>query len=166
MFSNCSRGMNTLMSESYTVPPERKRWELFTCDVPKPWHSPLESTYSRLGVPVSPLSLSLCHLTLICFYLCTECLVVPLLCFYRFLHETWLFVSSWFPTCASIAFCMRHSLSHFGSLSFSSGQRRNVLSTSDVQYGIPILRQRKIRNGLKKKKESNHATAHDYIYEL
>ena len=103
------------------------------------------------GVSVNPgLSLSLCHLTL-CFYLCTECLVVPHLCFYRFLHET-LFVSSWFPTCASITFRMRHSLSHFGSLSFSSGQRRNVLSTSDVQYGIPILRQRKIRNGLKKKR--------------
>ena len=31
------------MSESYTMPPERKRWELFTLNVPKPWHAPLES---------------------------------------------------------------------------------------------------------------------------
>lgn len=37
------RGMKTLMSESYTMPPERKRWELFSLDVPKPWHAPLES---------------------------------------------------------------------------------------------------------------------------
>ena len=35
--------MKTLMSESYTMPPERKRWELFTLNVPKPWHAPLES---------------------------------------------------------------------------------------------------------------------------
>lgn len=34
--------MKTLMSESYTMPPERKRWELFTLNVPKPWHAPLE----------------------------------------------------------------------------------------------------------------------------
>lgn len=25
------------------MPPERKRWELFTLNVPKPWHAPLES---------------------------------------------------------------------------------------------------------------------------
>ena len=31
------------MSESYTMPPERKRWELFSLNVPKPWHAPLES---------------------------------------------------------------------------------------------------------------------------
>lgn len=35
--------MKTLMSESYTMPPERKRWGLFTLNVPKPWHAPLES---------------------------------------------------------------------------------------------------------------------------
>lgn len=35
--------MKTLMSESYTMPPERKRWELFSLNVPKPWHAPLES---------------------------------------------------------------------------------------------------------------------------
>lgn len=43
MFCSISRGMKTLMSESYTMPPERKRWELFTLNVPKPWHAPLES---------------------------------------------------------------------------------------------------------------------------
>ena len=37
------RGMKTLMTESYTIPPERKRWELFSMNVPKPWHAPLES---------------------------------------------------------------------------------------------------------------------------
>ena len=42
-FCSISRGMKTLMSESYTMPPERKRWELFTLNVPKPWHAPLES---------------------------------------------------------------------------------------------------------------------------
>lgn len=31
------------MSESYTMPLERKRWELFSLNVPKPWHAPLES---------------------------------------------------------------------------------------------------------------------------
>lgn len=31
------------MRESYTMPPERKRWELFSLNVPKPWHAPLES---------------------------------------------------------------------------------------------------------------------------
>ena len=25
------------------MPPERKRWELFSLNVPKPWHAPLES---------------------------------------------------------------------------------------------------------------------------
>ncbi|CAH3013904.1 unnamed protein product [Porites evermanni] len=35
--------MKTLMTESYTMPPERKRWELFSLKVPKPWHAPLES---------------------------------------------------------------------------------------------------------------------------
>lgn len=38
-----NKGKISLMKESYTDPPERKRWELFTCDVPKPWHSPLET---------------------------------------------------------------------------------------------------------------------------
>lgn len=31
------------MNESYTMPLERKRWELFSLNVPKPWHAPLES---------------------------------------------------------------------------------------------------------------------------
>ncbi|EDO47628.1 predicted protein [Nematostella vectensis] len=38
-----NKGMVSLMKETYTDPPERKRWELFTCDVPKPWHAPLEA---------------------------------------------------------------------------------------------------------------------------
>lgn len=111
--------MKTLMSESYTMPPERKRWELFSLDVPKPWHAPLESknTWKFTNSTNSQTQTHILYETVL---LLTE----------RFTRKP--------ETYNLMFYCF-----------YRSGTRGDIPSSPDVQHWISILRQWKTSHSLK-----------------